>query len=253
MTVYVGNNVISADDISGTGELKNYYELPTAGLLLNLSALNYTGASPWYDSAQNIGMIAQGTAMPKATVGGVPCLTMDGNGYWDSSTADGYKVDMTGEYTLILVFYAATPPVRKTIFEKIPSNYASYQEEIACTWETSNDISFYTQYSNYDYGYFGGSTANQWNLRAIKMRADRAEAYRWTAGAWSSNVLTNNTDTMVTRSNGVRIGSGYSGTVNTGHLHAVLVYGIALSTGEMTKVHNYYTNLFSKFGATLYN
>lgn len=253
MTVYVSNNAISADDVTGTGELKNFYELPTGGLLLNLSALNYTGATPWCDSAQNISMVGQGTVMPKATVGGVPCLTFNGSGYWDSTTADGNKVDMTGEFTLVLVFYAATPSVRRTIFEKIPNTYASYQQELACTWETNNDISFYTQVSTYDYGYFGGSTANQWNLRAIKMRADRAEAYRWTSGAWSSNILTNRSDTMVTRSNGVRVGHGYAGTVSTGHLHAVLVYGVALSTGEMTKVHNHYTNLFSKFGATLYN
>ena len=70
---------------------------------------------------------------------------------------------------------------------------------------------------------------------------------------WSGNVLSNRSNTMVVRSNGIRVGSGYSGTVAVGYLHAVLVYGVALSTGEMTKVHSHYTNLFSKFGATLYN
>lgn len=259
MTVFIGGNSISADDVTGTGELKNFYDLPTGGLLFNLSALNYTGATPsisadpWYDSVQNIRMNAQAATMAKTTVSGVPCLTFDGTSYWDSTTADGNKVDMTGEFTLALVFYAAPPPARKTIFEKIPNTYASYQQELACTWEVDNNISFYTQVSDYDYGYFGVSTANQWNLRAIKMRADRQEAYNWTSGAWSSNTLTNRSNAMVVRSNGIRVGAGYAGTVATGYLHAVLVYGVALSTGEMTKVHSHYTNLFSKFGATLYN
>lgn len=253
MSLFIGGNEISANDVGGDGTLKNYYDLPTGGLLFHLSALNYTAASPWQDSVQNINMISQSATMAKATVGGVPCLSFDGTSYWDSSTADGNKVDMTGEFTLIFVFYAAPPPARKTIFEKIPNTYQSYEQEIACTWETNNDISFYTQYSSYDSGYFGVSTANQWNLRAIKMRADRQEAYAWTSGAWTSNVLSNNSNTMVVRSNGLRVGGGYAGTVAVGHIHAVLVYGVALNTTEMTKVHNYYTNLFSQFGATLYN
>lgn len=253
MTLYVGGNAISADDVDGLGNQKNYYDLPTGGLLLHLSALNYTAASPWQDSAQNIGMVSQGATMAKTTVGGVPCLTFDGTSYWDSTTADGNKVDMTGEFTLVLVFYAATPPARKTIFEKIPNTYSSYEQELACTWETDNNISFYTQVSAYDYGYFGVSTANQWNFRAIKMRADRQEAYAWTSGAWTSNVLNNRSDTQVIRSNGVRVGGGYAGTVATGYLHSVLVYGVALNTTTMTKVYNYHTNLFAQFGATLYN
>jgi len=253
MSLFVGGNEISANDVDGTGILKNYYDLPTGGLLFHLSALNYTGSTPWYDSAQNIGMIAQNGSMTKTTVGGVPCLSFDGSKYWDSSTADGNKVDMTGEFTLVLVFYAAPPPARKTIFEKIPNTYASYEQELACTWETDNNISFYTQVSDYDYGYFGASTSNQWNLRAIKMRADRQEAYAWNGGAWGSNVLTNRSNTQVVRSNGLRVGGGYAGTVAVGHIHSVLIYGVALTTGEMAKVHNYHTNLFSQFGATLYN
>jgi hypothetical protein len=85
------------------------------------------------------------------------------------------------------------------------------------------------------------------------MRADRQEAYAWNGGAWGSNVLTNRSNTQVVRSNGLRIGGGYSGTVAVGHIHAVLIYGVALTTGEMAKVHNYHTNLFAQFGATLYN
>jgi hypothetical protein len=253
MSLFVGGNAITADDVSGTGDLKNYYDLPTGGLLFHASALNYTAGSPWQDSVQNIGMVAQSGTMAKATVGGIPCLSFDGTSYWDSTTADGNRVDMTGEFTLVLVFYAAPPPARKTIFEKIPNTYASYQQELACTWETDNNISFYTQVSDYDYGNFGVSTANQWNLRAIKMRADRQEAYAWNGGAWGSNVLTNRSNTQVVRSNGLRIGGGYSGTVAVGHIHAVLIYGVALTTGEMAKVHNYHTNLFAQFGATLYN
>jgi len=253
MTVYIGDKILSADDIDSYGRLKNYIALPTSGLLFNLSALNYTGSSVWHDVQQNIAMNAQGGNMTKTTVSGVPCLAFDGSKYWESSTADGNRVDMTGEFTLVLVFNAVQPGSRRTIFEKVPNTYSSYEQELACTWETDNNISFYTQYNSYDYGYFGVSTASQWNLRAIKMSADRQSAYAWNAGSWGGNVLSNRSNTAVVRSNGIRIGSGYASTVYTGYLFSVLVYGVALSSSEMTRVHTYYTNLFNKFGATLYN
>lgn len=253
MTLYIGNNNFSGDDVTGDGTLKNYFDMPTSGLLFNLSALNYTGSSTWHDSVQNITMNAQNGAMVKTTVSGVPCLTFDGSKYWESSTADGNRVDMTGEFTLVIVFNAVQPGSRRTIFEKVPNTYSSYEQELACTWETDNNISFYTQYNSYDYGYFGVSAASQWNLRAIKMRADRQEAYAWTSQAWTGNVLTNRSNNTVVRSNGIRVGSGYAGTVYTGYLHAVMVYGVALSQSEMYKLQLYYNNLFAKFGATLYN
>ena len=255
MSLYIGNNEISSNDISGTGILKNFIELPTEGLLFNLCALNYTsGSTVWHDTRQNIAMNAQNGSMTKTTVGGVPCVEFDGSKYWESSAVDGNKVDMTGEFTLVFVFNAVPPPSRRTIFEKAPSVYSSYEQELACTWETGNDISFYTQYNSYDYASTGSSVANQWNIRAIKMRADRQEAYTWTSSTWTGNVLTNRSNTPVVRAGAIRVGSGYAGTVQSGHLFSTLVYGVALSNSQMSKVSNYYTSLFTtKYGATLYN
>jgi hypothetical protein len=254
MTVYVGGNALTADDVNGRGELKNFYDLPTGGLLFNLNALNYTGASPWYDNVQNIAMTAAaGTPAARQTINNVPCVAFDGTLYWESTPNTLSRVDMTGEFTLIFVFYCTPLAVRKTIFEKVPNTYASYEQEIACTWEVDNNISFYTQVSTYDYGNFGVSTANQWNLRAIKMNASRDSASAWTSSAWTGNILTNRSDTAVVKAGGVRLGNGYAGVVTAGYIHACVIYGVALSTSEMTKVHGYYTNLFNKFNATLYN
>ena len=254
MSFYLGSNAIAGDDMKSDGTNLNYgNELPSNGLLLNLSAYNYTGAGPWHDSQQNIPMQAINGSMTKTTAAGVPCLAFDGTNYWESSAADGNKVDMTGEFTLVLVTYANTPSARRTIFEKVPNTYASYEQELACTWETDNNISFYTQVSSYDNGNMGVQTNAAWNLRAIKMRGDRTQAYSWLGGAWSGNVLTNRSDGMVVRAGGVRVGHGYAGTCFTGYLFSVLVYGVALNTTEMTKVHNYYSRIMNRYGATLYN
>lgn len=253
MTIYVGNTTISDEDFNADGTPKNILELPTDGLLLHLNAFNFSNSSPWFDSAQNIQFDSNGTMTPKVWDGGVPCIDFNGSGYWQSSTAAGDKVDMTGAFTLIFVFRADVMGARRTIFEKAGNSHASYEQEIACTWETDNNISFYHQYNAYDYGYFGVSTNGEWNLRAIKSRADKQEAYAWTSGAWSSNVLNNRSDSQITRSGAVRVGSGYAGTVTDGYLHAVLVYGVDLSTDSMNRVWEYYRNQFRLMGKTLYN
>lgn len=254
MSIDIAGNVISSDDVNSSGLVSNLaqYDLPTTSLLYHLNAHNYTGAGPWYDNQQNIQMNLAGTANPKTTISGIPAMSFNNSGYWESSTAAGRACDMTGEFTLVMVLYVTTPAARHTIFEKIPNTYASYEQELACTWETNNQISFYTQYNNYDYANAQVMTANQWNLFAISIDATRQAGYYWQNGVWNS-CLTNRSNTPPILANGIRIGNGYAGVIEAGSLHSCLIYGAALNQTTMQQVHNYYTNLFSLAGATLYN
>jgi len=254
MSIDIGGNILSADDVNTSGAVLNLaqYELPTSGLLFNLNAFNYTAGSTWYDNQQNIAMNLSGTAPPKTIVNNVPCVQWNNSGYFESSTANGQACDMTGEFTLVFINYATPPPSRRTIFEKIPNTYQSYEQELAVTWEVGNDMSYYTQYNAYDYASTQIQTANQWNLVAITINSTRTNGYYWKNGVWNSN-FTSRSDTAPILANGIRLGSGYAGTVEVGYLHSCLIYGVSLNTTTMQQVHNYYSNLFSLLGATLYN
>lgn len=254
MSLIIGGNTIDSADVDANGKVVNLpqYELPMDGLLFHLNATNYAGTSPWYDDCQNIPMNSQNTINPKTTVNGIPAMQFNNSGYWDSSTADGQKVDMTGEFTLVFIINPQQPNSRHTIFEKIANTYASYEQELAVTWETGNDFSYYTQYNSYDYASTNVMTLNQWNILAIRNNAERTAGYYWKNGQWNLN-YTDRSSAMVVRANGVRVGNGYAGIVESGYLHAVLVYGVALPATRMQSVHDYYSNLFSLAGVTLYN
>lgn len=254
MTINIGGNVLSDNDVNTSGVAINLaqYELPSTGLLFNLNAFNYTAGFAWYDNQQNIAMSTINTAPPKAIINNVPCIQFNDSGYFDSTTANGQACDMTGEFTLVMVLYASPPPSRRTIFEKIPNTYQSYEQELAVTWETNNAMSYYTQYNDYDSANTQVMTSNQWNLVAITVNSTRTNGWYWQNGVWNSN-FTNRSDTAPILANGIRIGNGYAGVVQVGYLHSCLIYGVSLNQTTMQTVHNYYTNLFSLLGATLYN
>jgi hypothetical protein len=256
MSIYVNTGIIASDDVNAAGQVTNLkpYELPTDGLLFHLNAHNYTGAGPWYDNVQNIPMNLVGTANPKTLIQGIPAMQFNGSGYWESSTANGQACDMTGEFTLVMVVYASPPPVRKTIFEKIPNTYQSYEQELAVTWETNNAMSYYTQYNAYSSGGTQAMSSNTWNFVGITIDATRQNGYYFTPildfGDWIRNYSSNSSNAPIL-ANGIRIGSGYAGTVDVGYLHSCLIYGASLSAQRMANVRQYYLNLFSLAGATL--
>lgn len=254
MSIDIGGNVIASDDVNSSGKVTNIksYELPMSGLLFHLNAHSYSGSTPWFDCQQNIQMNLTGTTNPKTLVNGIPAMQFNNSGYWESSTADGQRVDMTGEFTLIMLINPSQPSARHTIFEKVPNTYSSYEQELAITWETDNKLSYYTQYNSYDYGYSSAMTIGQWNILAITINASRTDGYYWKNGVWNRDYA-NRSDAAVVRSNGLRVGNGYAGVIESGYLHSLLIYGVSLSQSEMQRVHDYYTNLFSLAGVTLYN
>lgn len=250
MSINLSNNILSSTNFNSDGETLDKFYLPDDTLLLNLNATNYNTGT-WYDSAQGIPMVSYGTTPPKTSLSGIPCVDFNDSGYFESSTANGYKVDMRGAYTLVLIYYHEGFAARRTIFEKAGTSYNSYQQELACTMETSNVISWYRQYPDYDYAESKSYTTGAWNMIAINGNASATTGYYYNNGVWTAG-YTNRQEGNILQSGAIRVGTGYAGTVQAGYLHACMVYGVDLSTDKINKIYDYYSNIFGLVGVTLY-
>jgi hypothetical protein len=148
---------------------------------------------------------------------------------------------MGGDCTLLMWIYCSTPSVRRTIFEKAGTSYNSYQQEIACTWETSNSISWYSRYNDYDYASTPTMTANTWNLVGIQMSSGKTVAartgfYSMNGGSWTSNYTSRST-TPITQAGAIRVFTGYAGTVDTGGVGMVMVFNKMLTNTDVARVY----------------
>ena len=218
------------------------------GLVLNLDAGNpysYAGAgSAWYDvSGNNLIFNSQGaTQTPFTTIGGSPCFDFNGSGYWECGT-NFNLVDLGGDCTIIMWFYCETMAERRTIFEKAGTSYASYQQEIAVTWETGNDFSYYSRQSpDYDYANTTASTVNAWNMVGIKMSTGKTTAartgfYSKNGSAWQS-YYTSRSNVALVAAGAIRVGHGYAGTVTNGYISNVLCYNRMLTDAEILQNYN---------------
>lgn len=250
MSIYLGDKTLQSTNFNSSGETLNKFYLPDDTLLLNLNATNYS-ESTWYDSAQGIPFPVYGTIPTKTSVNGIPCVDFNDSGYFECSSGNANKVDMRGAYTLILIYYHEGFAARRTIFEKAGTSYSSYQQELACTMETSNTISWYRQYPSYDYAESKSYTTGAWNMIAINGNADATQGYYYNNGVWTYG-YTNRESGNIVRSGPVRVGTGYAGVVQAGYLHACMVYGVDLSTDKINQIYNYYSNIFGLLGVTLY-
>jgi hypothetical protein len=138
--------------------------------------------------------------------------------------------------------YSEAISIRKTVFEKAGTSYASYEQEIACTWETGNEVSWYSRYNAYDYGSTAACTIGSWNLVGIKMNTGktataRAGYYSKNGGVWTQNYTSRST-TAITAAGEIRIGAGYAGTCDVGNVGMVLTYNKMLSDSEVLAVYN---------------
>jgi hypothetical protein len=218
------------------------------GLVLNLDAGNpysYAGAgSAWYDvSGNNLIFNSQGTTQtPFTTIGGSPCFDFNGSGYWECGT-NFNLVDLGGDCTIIIWFYCETTAVRTTIFEKAGTSYQSYEQEIAVTWETANDFSYYSRFNpSYDYASTAASTVNAWNMVGIKMSTGKTTAartgfYSKNGSAWQSN-YTSRSNVALVAAGAIRVGSGYAGTITNGYISSVLCYNRMLTDAEILQNYN---------------
>ena len=227
----------------------SYYNGPktvTSGLTLCLDVANpksYPGAGTvWYDLASNLVFNSTGTTTPVETMGGAKSFAFNGSGYWYCSS--GYSaVDLGGDCTLIMWLYNEGLTTRRTVFEKTGTSYASYEQELAVTWETSNYYSYYSRYSSYDYSDSNGPiTLNAWSMNALKMSTGKSALartgfYSKNGSLWTSNYVSRSS-TAVTSSTNINIGTGYAGTVETGNVAMVMAYNKMLTDSEIQQVYS---------------
>ena len=213
-------------------------------LALDVSDKNsYNGSGTvWNDLSQGLVFNSQGTQTPLTTIGGVTCFDFNGSGYWECGTNFGL-VDLGGDCTIVMWFFCQTITLRKTIFEKAGTSYASYQQEIAVTWEDYSQFTYYSRLTpNYDYGGTSTFINNTWNMIAIKMSTGKTTAartgfYSLNGAAWTAN-YTSRSNTALVAAGAIRIGTGYAGTVTDGYISSVYCYNRMLSDSEIAINYN---------------
>jgi hypothetical protein len=220
-------------------------EITNSNLVLCLDAGNtksYPGSgTSWTDLAQGLVFSSNGTLTPLETKAGALSFAFNSSGYWTYSTTPSL-VDMAGECTLVYWYYNEGLVTRRTIFEKAGTIYNSYEQEIAMTCETNNDISYYSRYNAYDYAYTNPADLNAWNMIGIKMSNGKTTATRSglrskNGSAWETNYVARSA-TAITLAGQIRIGTGYAGTMDTGNLALLLVYTKMLTDAEIKELYN---------------
>lgn len=227
----------------------NTPNIVTDSLSLYLDPSNtksYPGSGTnWFDLSKNkLTFAKQGTTQtPFGTVGGASAFTFNSSGYWES-TANDSLVDLGGDCTVILWIYGADVLTRRTFFEKAGNTYASYQQELAMTMETSESFSYYSRFSPaYDYAGTGTVDINKWSMTAIKMSTGKTATartgfYSKNGAAWTAS-YTSNSNTALVPAGAVRVGNGYAGVMDNCSVGAVLCYNKMLSDAEIKQ--NYET------------
>lgn len=219
--------------------------IPTDQLKMCLDATNpkshITSATTWIDLAQRLTFNLVGTAPTKTTYGTAQGFTGNSSGYWACST-NASTVDFGGDCTLVMWIYCVTPAVRRTVFEKAGTTNASYEQEIACTWEVGNSISWYSRYNQYDYAGTAAMVANRWNMVGIKMSTGKTASvrtgyYSMDGAAWVSGYSTRST-TPITPAGEIRVMTGYAGVLDTGAVGMVLGYNKMLNDLEILQLFN---------------
>lgn len=224
-------------------------KIPTDQLKMCLDANNiksHSGSSTtWTDLAQGLPYPQIGILpLTKLFISGSQAFAANTIAYWEGSTNTS-TVDFGGDCTLVMWIYCITPANRRTIFEKVGNSYASYQQEIACTWETSNSISWYSRYdaaTGYDYAGTAAMTPNRWNMVGIKMSTGKTTTartgfYSMDGGVWTSG-YTSRTSTAIVPAGNIRIMNGYAGTMESGYMGMVLGYNKMLNDLEISQVFN---------------
>ena len=224
------------------------------GLVMCLDVGNpksYPGSGTvWTDVVSGLVFNSTGTTTPIETINGARSFAFNSSGYWYCNS--GYSnVDLGGDCTIILWLYSETISTRRTVFEKAGTTYASYEQEVAMTWEVANDISWYSRWNAYDYASTTTCTLNMWNMMTIKMSTGKTATartgyYSKNGAPWVSNYFSRSSTALVAAGE-IRIGTGYAGTCDVGNVGAVLCYSKMLNDAEILQNYN---ATKSRFGLT---
>jgi hypothetical protein len=230
----------------------NIEPIITDGLTLCLlphNVISYnSGSTSWYDIAQGLKFNSNNTLTPLQSLGGYPGFAFNGSGFWNCST-NSNLVDLGGDCTVIFWVYGSQGAVRKTIFEKAGTIYASYEQELAITWETTSAFSYYSRKTpTYDTGAIAQTTANAWNMMAVKLSTGKTTACRTGFSSkngtpWVADFLCRSNTALVPAGE-IRIGTGYTNTCTNGGIGAVLCYNRMLSDAEISAVYEAMKNSY---------
>ena len=222
-------------------------KLPMDGLSCYLDAQieqSSGTASKWFDiSGNGLEFKSYGTALSLANLGGYQGFQFNNSGYFQCNDKYG-SVNMGGDCTLVMWIWCVDIAERDTIFEKAGVGGTSYQCEIAMTWESGEQFSYYSRKTpQYDYASTTSMTKNAWNMISIKMSTGLTSASR--TGFWSKNgsgyspSYVSRSSTALTPAAQIRVGSGYAGPVEGENgIGAVLTYNKMLSNTEILEVYD---------------
>lgn len=185
-----------------------------------------------------------------SSLNGFPGWEFDGNGYFECSVSPRVW-DGGDDMTVIMVLYGESISTRHTIFELKGGPYASYQQSIAMTWETSGAISYYSRYSpSYDSGTTNG-LGTDWFMVAIKisngLTAGARNAQWRKDGNDFATSYSSNSNTALIRGNNIRLGSGYAGTMENCGVGAMMLFNRELNDSEVDSIYNHLTPKFGIF------
>lgn len=192
----------------------------------------------WYDiSGNSINLTYAGTVNHTAK-GGIDCFGFNSSMYWYSSTSDAQKTDYRYGTSIEMWLYNETKPTRRTVFEKGGNSYQSYEQEIAMTWETGNDISGYRNYNGYDYSGSGALNNNAWNHVVCVLRPHLTTG-QWYINGSASGSWTQRAIQLPPQANDIRIGNGYAGICDTGGVAVVRTYRTIFDNEDVLNLYNY--------------
>jgi hypothetical protein len=211
--------------------------------LLPHNTISYPkGGGSWYDIINGLTLTSFGTQTPFTTMGGALGFSFNDSGYWQC-TSNSNLVDLGGDCTVVLWIYGAQGGSRRTIFEKAGTIYASYQQELAMTWEVGSGLSYYSRYSpDYDYAFTESTAADAWTMISIKMSTGKTSAARTgfrskNGSSWVQDYVSRSNTALVAAGD-LRIGTGYSSVCYQGGIGSVLCYNKMLSDAEILQTFN---------------
>lgn len=204
-----------------------------------------------YDTAQGLRLFQNGNAPARSSEVDMPGLGSDfkapifnGSRWFRCIDAAGTRVDMAGATTLVMWLKSFNMTERDTVFEKAGTTNNSYEQEIACTWETGETISWYSRQGSYDYASVASiGTSGDWKMVGIKMSTGKISGvnrngyYSVDGANWTAN-YTNRSTNVITPAGELRIGNGYAGVVEGGAVSQVLVWERELTNTEINNVWN---------------
>lgn len=186
--------------------------------------------------------------------GGSSTITLGNDRYY--SFNDGYfmsvdtgyeKIPLDGECTVVMVLWLGDLTTRRTLLEKAGTTYASYEQELAMTWEVGETISYYSRQGDYDVASIPSLGTTGRKMAGIKMTSGKVAGvartgyYSINGAAWTQSYTSRSTNAIVPAGR-LTIGTGYAGAVGASNaallgISQVMIWDKQLSDAEISALY----------------